>query len=116
VNDLALRRLAEVVGRVNLFRLPVSDGDETAVSGSKKDLVGRRPFGGSLTRSDIEGHIERGAKVRKLTSLPANNQSWMALLVVDADGVVRVAEPDEQLIPGDYAIGLVGHRLDRVPD
>ena len=114
VNDLALRRLAEVVGRVNLFRLPVSDGDEVAESGSKTDLVGRRPFGDELTRDQIEELIGRGARVLKLTSLPANRQSWMSLLIVDAEGLVRVAEPGEALMSGDYAIGLVGHRLDRL--
>ncbi len=108
-NDFATRRLSEIVGRANVFQIPGDDSD-AAEGGTSTAVVARRLFGGRVTHAEIDELLGRGARVRVLQRPPRDDQPWLPLIVVDADGNPRVRGAGERFRPGDQMIGLLGDR------
>ncbi|WP_051062784.1 cation:proton antiporter [Ilumatobacter nonamiensis] len=82
VHSVFVARLTELIGRRHVLLLP----DEVPSIAGVADPWTPRPFGGTLTRSAIERHVDEGWEIRARTgSLPHGH---LLLAVVTSDGVV----------------------------
>lgn len=109
VNDLAVLRFSEIVGRAGVFSLPQDGEEETSRAGSQS-VVARRAFGDGITHTTIDAELAAGSQIRRISHEARPSLDLLPLLVVNPDGSARVADDDERVDPGEHVIGFVRPR------
>ncbi len=119
LNSMGIERVAETVGRANVFHLPIEEGDASSES-PHAAVIARRPFGRASTQSGLDASFASGARTVAVdadTYDPALLVDAIPLLDVPAEGTPTVitSVPEKAPNEGTVRVYLVAeHTHDQV--
>jgi hypothetical protein len=99
MHDVFIARLVEGFGRRHVLLLPDERG------GSAGDRWTPRPFGGTISRVELDRRLEGGSRIAVVDSPIAPDV--MLLAVIRPDGTVDLDPAGAERAPGDRMIVLV---------
>ncbi len=89
LNAFGIRRLAEVLGRANLYHVPVDDDPPEHDTG-EREVKGRRAFGASVTQPHLEKELREGGRFAVMADASGLPEGALHLFSLDAEGLPSV--------------------------
>ncbi|MCB0996406.1 MAG: cation:proton antiporter [Acidimicrobiales bacterium] len=94
LDGYGLERLAEAVGRANVYALP-ADEAEAAEAGVATSIISRRPFGRRVTHTTIDAVLDTGASVRVVEARDLARRPGLPLVVISGNAARIYVEGDD---------------------